>query len=71
MSGGTAHPDSRQLPVNMAGHGVADRFYVLRDLLFASFTQTHSIGRKCGQWCFEAVSKIGRPATRSLDLLLL
>lgn len=71
MSNGTARPDPRQFPINMATHRIADRFYTLRDFFFATFTQAGCIGRKRCQRRFEAVGEICCSPTRSLNLLFL
>ena len=71
VSDGAAHPGARQLAVDVAAHGVADRFDVLREGRFATFAQAGGIGRERRQRRLQPMGEIGGPAARSLDLPLL
>ena len=66
-----AHAGARQLAVDVAAHGIADRLDILRDRMLAVFTQASGIGSKRGKRRLEAMGEIGGAAARTLDLALL
>ena len=65
------HAGPRQLAVDVAAHGLADRLDILRDCMLAVFAQASRVRSERRKRRLEPMGEVGGPAARALDLPLL